>query len=304
MLFLLELLLLMAVVSANYQKTTPKRFAVASGALPSIATAAANFAFRFGSGAFASGYKVSITETSEKSKNEYNVLKALDINDGIAGFMFKEEAIEHVNRPKEMLQLYEFEGCPFCKKVREAVTILDLDVLFYPCPRGGPTFRPKVLALGGKAQFPYLVDPNTSVQMYESQDIIEYLYATYGNQDEEVSSTLAPGFLTTLSCSLALAPRAGRGSKFQESRQPRKPLVLWGYEASPFVKVVRERLCELELPHVLKTCARGSPKRQELYKLTGGTFQVPYLIDDNTNVSLFESQDIIAYLDATYAVGA
>jgi hypothetical protein len=26
-------------------------------------------------------------------------------------------------------------GCPFCRKVREAVNILDLDVLFKPCPK-------------------------------------------------------------------------------------------------------------------------------------------------------------------------
>lgn len=46
-----------------------------------------------------------------------------------------------------------------------------------------------------------------------------------------------------------------------------------GYEASPFVKVVRELLCELEIPHVMRSCARGSPKRQELWEQRGH-FQV------------------------------
>ena len=46
-------------------------------------------------------------------------------------------------------------------KVREAVSILDLDVIFYPCPAGGPTWREKVKQKGGKASFPYMVDPNT-----------------------------------------------------------------------------------------------------------------------------------------------
>ena len=32
-------------------------------------------------------------------------------------------------------------------QVREATTLLDLDVLFYPCPKGGPTWRPKVRLL-------------------------------------------------------------------------------------------------------------------------------------------------------------
>ena len=40
-------------------------------------------------------------------------------------------------RPAKPLKIYEFEGCPFCKKVREAVTWLDLDVIMYPCPQGG-----------------------------------------------------------------------------------------------------------------------------------------------------------------------
>jgi len=50
-------------------------------------------------------------------------------------------------------------GC--CAQVREALTLLDLDVLIYPCPKGGPTYRPKAQQMSGKAQFPFLVDPNT-----------------------------------------------------------------------------------------------------------------------------------------------
>ena len=44
-----------------------------------------------------------------------------------------------------------------CVQVREIVSVLDLDVLFYPCPRNGPNFRPKVAQMGGKQQFPYMV---------------------------------------------------------------------------------------------------------------------------------------------------
>ena len=35
------------------------------------------------------------------------------------------------------------------------------DVLFYPCPKNGPTYRQKAIQLSGKSQFPFLVDPNT-----------------------------------------------------------------------------------------------------------------------------------------------
>lgn len=33
------------------------------------------------------------------------------------------------------------------------------------------------------------------------------------------------------------------------NKQPAQPLVLWGYDASPFVSLVKESLSELELPY-------------------------------------------------------
>src|SRR5512134_2396561 len=47
-------------------------------------------------------------------------------------------------QPARPLQLYEFEACPYCRLVREALTELDLDALIYPTPHGGKRFRPKV----------------------------------------------------------------------------------------------------------------------------------------------------------------
>ncbi|CAI9107249.1 OLC1v1006566C1 [Oldenlandia corymbosa var. corymbosa] len=69
-------------------------------------------------------------------------------------------------------------------------------------------------------------------------------------------------------------------------------------EPSPCCKVVRETLVELELPHILRSCARGSPKRQILYE-KAGHFQVPYPEDPNTGVQMFESAEIVEYLKAT-----
>ncbi|CAN7114268.1 unnamed protein product [Brassica rapa subsp. narinosa] len=65
-------------------------------------------------------------------------------------------------------------------QVREMVGVLDLDILYYPCPRGSPNFRPKVNQMGGKQQFPYMVDPNTGVSMYESDGTIKYMSEKYG----------------------------------------------------------------------------------------------------------------------------
>jgi hypothetical protein len=52
-------------------------------------------------------------------------------------------------RPERVLELYEFEGCPFCRKVREALSMLDLQAMIRPCPKGGPNYRPEVQRRGG-----------------------------------------------------------------------------------------------------------------------------------------------------------
>src|SRR6185436_10906419 len=92
------------------------------------------------------------------------------------------QARRPARRPERLLELYEFEACPFCRKVRDALTELDLEAMVYPCPKGGTVYRPKAIELGGKPQFPYLVDPNTGTAMYESDDITAYLFATYGGR--------------------------------------------------------------------------------------------------------------------------
>ena len=67
-------------------------------------------------------------------------------------------AAKGTRQPPLMLQLYEYEACPFCRMVRQALTELDLDAVILPCPRGGTRFRPQAEQVGGRAQFPLLVD--------------------------------------------------------------------------------------------------------------------------------------------------
>ena len=206
--------------------------------------------------------------------------------------------VELGNRPEQPLELYEFEACPFCRKVREALSLLDLDALVLPCPKRGTRYRPALVERGGKAQFPYLVDPNTGSEMYESDAIVRYLFETYGNG--EVPASLGLGPLTDLGSTLAGIPRAASGGFVSPSRAPGQPLELWSYEPSPFCRLVRERLCELELPYRLHNVAKGSPRRDAFVERSGA-MQVPYLADPNTGVEMFESADILAYLDETYA---
>jgi len=201
-------------------------------------------------------------------------------------------------RPEQPLELYEFEACPYCRKVREALTMLDLEAMIYPCPKNGPRFRKQVVAKGGKAQFPYLVDPNTGEAMYESDDIIAYLYESYG--DGRAPFYLSLGPLTTLGASFASAFRLGLGQGYRPARAPKKPLELYSFEISPYCRIAREALCTLEIPYLLHNVGKNSPSRPAFEKRSGKVM-VPYLVDPNTDTEMFESADIVAYLQETYA---
>jgi len=202
------------------------------------------------------------------------------------------------DRPAQRLQLYEYEACPYCRKVREALSILDLEAVISPCPRGGPRFRAEVEKRGGRAMFPYLVDPNSGREMYESDDIVRYLFERYG--DGRVPLSLGLGVLTDLSSFVASAARPGVGGLYRRAEVPEQRLELYSFEPSPFCRIVRERLCALEIPYVLHNVANGSPSR-EAFVERSGAMQVPYLVDPNTATAMFESADIVAYLEATYA---
>lgn len=200
-------------------------------------------------------------------------------------------------RPAKTLELYEFEACPYCRKVREALTMLDLRAMIYPCPKSGPTYRPQVTARGGKSQFPYLVDPNTGDALYESAAIIEHLYRNYGNRP-------APWFLRSdASVPLGMAVTAARGAQgmfYRPARAPEQPLLLYSFEASPYCRIAREALCELELPYLLVNVGKGSAERRA-FRERSGRMMVPWLADPNTGREMFESADIVRYLRETYA---
>eukprot|EP00252_Welwitschia_mirabilis_P024991 TRINITY_DN764_c0_g1_i1.p1 TRINITY_DN764_c0_g1~~TRINITY_DN764_c0_g1_i1.p1 ORF type:complete len:321 (-),score=56.13 TRINITY_DN764_c0_g1_i1:89-1051(-) len=276
---------------AGFKPPEPRRFQVKGDQWAPVLSASLPLVLRLGSGAFVQGYKASWIPEPEVAPNLYTSFQV-----GGRRLVERSHAGE---RPQKPIEIYEFESCPFCRKVREMVSILDIDVLFYPCPRNGPNFRPKVKEMGGKQLFPYMVDPNKGISMYESDDIIKYLAKHYGNGN--VPMMLSLGFLTTLTAGLAMVGRLGKGSTYTPAKLPDKPLDIWAYEASPFCKLVRETLVELELPHVQHSVAHGSPKRQDLYERTGH-FQVPYLEDPNTGVKMFESAEIVDYLKATYAI--
>lgn len=218
-------------------------------------------------------------------------------------------------QPERLLELYEREDCPFCRLVRETLTELDLDAMIYPCPAGGKRFRSVMQKLGGQQKYPFLVDPNTGTHLYESDAIVDHLWRTYRDRPAPRRSRL----LDVISSGLATRVRGG-GLKAQPSRAPEKPLELYSFEASPYSRIARETLCVLEIPYLLRSTGKaewqqlGPPEvrttffknrpikgrnRLRLYELTGRQ-QVPYLIDPNTGVTMFESADIRKYLLETY----
>lgn len=207
--------------------------------------------------------------------------------------------------PRRMLELYDFEACPYCRKVREVLCELDLDYLARPVAHGSPR-RDELVRLGGKMQAPYLHDPNTGTGLYESDDIMAYLNATYGNGERAGWRLPVPGLIDDVDSMLASAVRLGRGARREGAtvRADLQPLTLYNMEGSPYCRKVREVLSELDLEHVVRNVPKGSPKRAELER-RGGKIQVPYLVDPNTGLELYESDAIVAYLCRQYgaAVG-
>ena len=221
-------------------------------------------------------------------------------------------------QPEKTLQLYDIENCPYCRLVREALTELEIDVLIQPCPKRGERFRAQAIAQGGKAQFPFLIDPNSGVQLYESVDIIAYLYKTYG--ERAVPRRWQIKLINTTSSMLASGLRTTRGMFARPSAPAEKPLVLWAFESSPYARMVRERLCELEVPYLSRHIGKAqwqdfalTPIRNRLWpefehdsvnrralKAKTGQVMAPFLEDPNSGVSMYESADIIDYLDETY----
>lgn len=220
--------------------------------------------------------------------------------------------------PGVMLKLYDIENCPYCRLVREAFTELDLDVEIYPCPKDGLIYRDFVKATGGKQQFPFLIDSNTGVQMYESMDIVAYLFKAYSDKPLPLKWQL--GSLQKISSIVAGIPRSGEGTVKAVSQPPVQLLELYSFESSPFARIVRECLCEMEIPYIVRNCGRTElsewlvpvvrdllnshpnsklNNRKVLQERTG-RMSIPYLYDPNTEIGLYESADIIRYLKDNY----
>ena len=96
------------------------------------------------------------------------------------------------------LELYELQGCPYCAKVRRALSDLKLEYESHSVPRSRRD-RAAVYEVSGQYQVPVLVDNTKGIEgMPESDDIVTYLYEQYGAGQEPPPSGVVARILAKL----------------------------------------------------------------------------------------------------------
>ncbi len=213
------------------------------------------------------------------------------------------------------LILYDKEACPRARLVREALTELNLDVEIRPCPLGSIRFINDVPT----GRTPYLLDPNTQKAFSTTGQILQYLFYHYAGKN--VPAKLKPSLMNLTTSSLASTVRLNAGNRKKAGKPAAELLRLYSFESSPYSRPVRELLSELELPYLLinigkqqwsdmgpanfrVNSGRYTPlpdTKRSAFFARHGNVQVPYLEDPNTDRYLFESKDIIRYLNREYA---
>ena len=72
-----------------------------------------------------------------------------------------------------MLELFILENCPYCIKVMNFMD--EKEIEYTKIDIKNKDSENSLIQIGGKRQVPFLVDTDRNIQMYESNDIIEYL---------------------------------------------------------------------------------------------------------------------------------
>lgn len=226
------------------------------------------------------------------------------------------QVLQQAPSPRQLLIVYDRENDPNCRLLRELLTELQLDALIQPCPLGGRRFARK---RAGASELPVLVDRDHDVRAVGLHACIRHLLRRHAHA--RAAAALLAAWPMRWSSRLASALRGDAGLHARPSRLPRKPLELYSFESSPYSRLVRERLSELQLPWILRSFGKeqladwGPPQRRltlrpwtpkvggrrERMLAETGKAQVPYLIDPNTGEELFESARILDHLERHYA---
>jgi len=83
------------------------------------------------------------------------------------------------NYDKKMLELYQFEECPYCRAVRIKLTDLGLSYIIHNVPRDREK-RDELEKITGQRFVPALIDPNTGTMIADDDaKAIFYLEENY-----------------------------------------------------------------------------------------------------------------------------
>ena len=74
-------------------------------------------------------------------------------------------------------------------------------------------------------------------------------------------------------------------------------LKLYTYQNCPYCQKVRSAFAEMRISYEEVDAERGTPGALELVEL-GGKQQVPFLVDEEQGIFMYESDDIISYARA------
>jgi glutathione S-transferase len=80
-----------------------------------------------------------------------------------------------------MLELFQYETCPDCRRVREKLSSLMLDFVARQVP-ADPAQRTRVELATGQRDVPVLLDADHAMVVTEADDIIAYLEETYSEK--------------------------------------------------------------------------------------------------------------------------
>lgn len=229
-------------------------------------------------------------------------------------------ASKKVVLPAQRPVLFDREGDAECRLVREALTELNLDADIYPVPEGGDRYLAKLRELSGNDSIPFLFDPNTGGKHSGAEAIITYLFRRYAQS--EAPAQVKAGIVNVLKSKLATQVRRGAGVSATPSRHADELFTLYSFESSPYSRLVREKLCELQIPFTLVNLGKQqradmgpanarltlkpykplpNTKRADFFQ-EHGTVMVPYIKDPNSGKAMFESADIVNYLLTEYAL--
>ncbi|MDO8751988.1 MAG: glutaredoxin domain-containing protein [Candidatus Wolfebacteria bacterium] len=85
-----------------------------------------------------------------------------------------------LKQPEKMLELYQFEECPYCQRVRTKLTDLGMSYIIHNVPREREA-RTELETISGQKFVPVLIDPNTGTTIADDDEkAIRYLEDMYG----------------------------------------------------------------------------------------------------------------------------